>query len=178
MLLIAFIVLSLFLLVTQTVLFSFLPAWMGAPDLIFLLVVYLAYHYDFVKGAVLVFFMGLLLDIYSGILVGIYPTIYLVIFFFLKILSRHVANETTYQAPLVVISYLFNTSAIFIIASLFAPAAEIDWSWRAMLLQLLMLAIMVIPFFALCDRYASFVTKKMARWKTYGLQGGSNRFKS
>jgi rod shape-determining protein MreD len=178
MLFIAFIILSLFLLVSQTVIFSFLPAWMGTPDLIFLLVVYLAYQYDFVKGAILVFFMGLLLDIYSGVLVGIYPTIYLLIFFFLKIVSRHVANETTYQAPLVVISYLFNAGAIYTTASLFAPAAEIDWSWRTMLLQLLMLAIMVIPFFALCDRYVSFVTKKMTRWKTFGLQGGSNRFKS
>ena len=67
MLIFAFIVFSLFLFVLQNTLFAELPAWLGRPDLIFLLVVFLAYRFEAIKGAVLVFLIGLFMDIFSGI---------------------------------------------------------------------------------------------------------------
>lgn len=178
MLIISFIVFGFFIFTLQTTLFPLLPTWIGRPDLVFLLVVFLAYRFDTIKGAALVFFIGLLLDVFSGIFLGIYPTIYLLIFFVLKMLSRHIANEATYQAPLAVISYLFSACCVFIISSLLAPEIQLDWSWRTMLLQILMLAIIAMPFFLLCELYMNFCTTKLGRWRPLKLKGSGNRFKS
>jgi rod shape-determining protein MreD len=178
MLFISFLVFGLLLFVMQTTLFSMLPAWLGRPDLIFLLIVFLAYRFDAIKGAVLVFLIGQLLDIFSGVFLGIYPTVYLLVFFILKILSRHIANESTFQAPLAIISYLFTASSIFILSTMLAPDALIKWSWRIMLLQLIMLTVVAIPFFALCDLYMTFCTKKLVNWRPFRLPTGGNRFKS
>ncbi len=178
MLIFSFIVFSLFLFVLQTTLFQALPAWLGRPDLLFLLVVFLAFRFDAIKGAALVFFIGLLIDVFSGIFLGIYPTIYLLVFFTLKILSKHMANESTFQAPLAVLSYLITASSIFVISSLMAPGAHIEWSWRIMLLQSIMLAVVTIPFFSLCDLYMTFCSNKMVRWRPFKLRGSGNRFRS
>ena len=169
-----FIVFGVFLLVLQTTLFSFLPSWFGRPDLVYLLVVFLAYRFDAVRGAILAFFMGLLLDVFSGVFLGIYPTVYILVFFILKILSKQIANETTYQVPLTVISYLFSASCIFIITSLLAPETHLEWSWRALILQIVMLAVIAIPFFFLCDACLNFCTKK----HSFSMKSSGNRFKS
>jgi rod shape-determining protein MreD len=178
MLVFSFVIFSLIIFALQTTLFPLLPTWLGRPDLIFLLVVFLAYRFDSVKGAAVVFFIGLLLDVFSGIFLGIYPTIYLLIFFVLKMLSKHIANETTYQAPLAVVSYLFYACCVFVSTSLLAPEIELDWSWRTMLLQILMLAIIAMPFFLLCELYMNFCTTTLRGWRPFRLKDSSNRFKS
>jgi rod shape-determining protein MreD len=173
-----FIVFGVFLLVLQTTLFSSLPSWFGRPDLVYLLIVFLAYRFDTIKGAFLAFFMGLLLDVFSGVFLGIYPTIYILVFFILKILSKQIANETTYQVPLTVISYLFSASCIFITTSFLAPEMKLVWSWRALMLQIIMLAVIAIPFFFTCDAYLHFCTKKFSRLRSLSIKGSGNRFKS
>ena len=178
MLFIPFLVFGLLLFVMETTLFSLLPVWFGRPDLIFLFIVFLAYRFDAIKGAVLVFFIGLLMDIFSGVFVGIYPTVYLLVFFTVNILSKHIANESTFQAPLAIISYLVSASTIFIISAMLAPEALIEWSWRTMLLQVIMLTVIAIPFFSICDLYLTFCTKKLTTWRPFRLPTGGNRFKS
>jgi len=178
MLFISFLVFGLLLFVMQTTLFALLPTWFGRPDLIFLFIVFLAYRLDAIKGAVLAFFIGLLMDIFSGVFIGIYPTVYLLVFFILKILSKHIANESTFQAPLAIISYLLSASGVFIISAMLAPDALIEWSWRIMLLQIIMLTVVAIPFFSLCDLYLTFCTKKLVNWRPFRLPPGGNRFKS
>ena len=177
MLIFSFIVFSLILFVLQTTLFAELPAWLGRPDLLFLVVVFLGFRFDIIKGAMLVFFIGLLMDIFSGIFLGIYPTVYLLVFFILKILSKHLANETTFQAPLAVLSYLFTASCIFVTSSLLAPEAHMEWSWRIMLLQSIMLAVVAIPFFSLCDLYMTFCSNKVVKWRPFKLRGSGNKFR-
>ena len=178
MLFISFLVFGLLLFVMETTLFSLLPVWFGRPDLIFLFIVFLAYRFDAIKGAALVFFIGLLMDIFSGVFVGIYPTVYLLVFFIVNILSKHIANESTFQAPIAIISYLLSASTIFIISAMLAPEALIEWSWRTMLLQVIMLTVIAIPFFSICDLYLTFCTKKLTTWRPFRLPTGGNRFKS
>ncbi len=177
MIIFSFIALSLLLFVLQTTLFAELPAWLGRPDLLFLLVVFLAFRFDAIKGAALVFFIGLLMDIFSGIFLGIYPSIYLLVFFTLKILSKHMANESTFQAPLAVLSYLITASSIFVISSLMAPGAHIEWSWRIMLLQSIMLTVVAIPFFSLCELYRNYCSNKVVKWRPFKIRGSSNEFR-
>lgn len=173
-----FLVLSVFLLTMQTVLFQHLPPWLGKPDLLFLLVVFLAYRIDIIPGAVLVLLIGFFIDIFSGVFLGLYPSIYLFIFFLLKATSKHIAlNETAYQAPFAVISYLFAESALYISISILAPDNTPEWSWRSMLLQLLLLAVLAMPLFGFFDSYMALCTKKLAQLLPLTRKSG-NRFKS
>ena len=95
------------LLTIQTTLFHILPAWIGRPDLLFILVIFLATDMETFKGALLVLLFGFLMDIFSGIYLGMYPLLYLLLFFAIKTLSRHVVLvEIVHQVPLVVVSYL------------------------------------------------------------------------
>ncbi|MEW6595493.1 MAG: rod shape-determining protein MreD [Thermodesulfobacteriota bacterium] len=133
-------------LILQTTLLHDLPAWIGQPDLLFLLIVFAATHLDLFRGAVLSLLLGLLMDIFSGIFLGLYPLTYLLVFFVLKGSTRHLAfTEALHQVPLIVISYLFANSAIYVIASVLAPEAALTWDWGGMLQQIIIMSVVCIP---------------------------------
>lgn len=137
-------------LLLQTTLLHDLPAWMGQPDLLFLLIVFAATHLDLFRGAVLALLLGLLMDIFSGIFLGVYPLTYLLVFFVLKASTRHLAfTDTLHQIPLIVISYLFGNAAIYVISSILAPEAVLSWGWGNMLQQLVIMSVVCIPAFGL-----------------------------
>lgn len=161
MLIISFLSLGSFLLILQTTLFHFLPAWIGKPDLLFTLIIFLAIGIDAYKGAILALLLGLLVDIFSGIYLGLYPVTYLSLFFILKGASEHLAiDESAHQVPLVVISYIITSSGIFIFASMLAPENDINWSWSSILLQILILSIISVPLFNIYHGLLSFCKKK------------------
>ena len=142
--------LGIFLLTLQTTLLHILPDWLGRPDLLFLLIVYLGTHLDIFKGAVLALLFGLLMDIFSGIFLGLHPVIYLLLFFTLKTIARHLAiTEPVHQVPLVALSYMLTSSSIFIFASMLTAQPELNWLWGKIILQLLILSIICMPFFHL-----------------------------
>ncbi|HSR37166.1 MAG TPA: rod shape-determining protein MreD [Desulfurivibrionaceae bacterium] len=136
-------------LVLQTTLLHDLPAWLGQPDLLFLLIVFAATHLDLVRGAILALLLGLLMDIFSGIFLGLYPLTYLLVFFVLKGATRHLAfTAALHQVPLIVISYLFGNAAIYVITSILAPEATLSWGWGNMLQQLIIMSVVCIPCFS------------------------------
>ncbi len=150
MIVFSFLVLGTLLLTLQTTLLPALPDWVGRPNLLFLLVVFLSVHMDVYKGAVLVLLFGLIMDIFSGIFLGLHPVIYLLLFFSLKAISRHLSiMESLHQVPMLAVSYLFASSGIYIFATILAPENPLDWSWGAELLELLILCIICIPCFSL-----------------------------
>jgi len=143
-----FFLLGAFLLIFQTTLLHALPEWFGRPNLLFLLIVFIATNLDLFKGAVLALLFGLLMDIFSGVFLGLHPIVYLVLFFVLQRISKHLAtNEAVHQMPLVAFSYLFSASSIFIFATILAPESKIYWAWGTEILQVLILAVICIPFF-------------------------------
>ena len=151
-------------LILQTTLLHDLPAWMGQPDLLFLLIVFAATHLDLFKGAVLALLLGLLMDIFSGIFLGLYPLTYLLVFFVLKGITRHLAfTEAIHQVPLIVISYLFANSVIYITTSILAPQTDIAWAWGNMLLQILIMAAICIPAFSVFRWLQSRLTPKSGK---------------
>ncbi len=148
MLVSVFFFLGVFLLILQTTLFQVLPEWAGKPDLLFVLIVFLAIRMDMIKGAVLVLLFGLLMDIFSGIYLGLHPVIYLMLFFALNSVTKHLAiNESVHHVPIVIISYLLACSGIYIFASILSPANDLVWSWGQLFLQIVILAIITAPFF-------------------------------
>lgn len=136
-------------LILQTTLLHDLPGWMGRPDILFLLIVFAATHLDLFRGAVLALLLGLLMDIFSGIYLGLYPLTYLLVFFVLHGATRHLAfTEALHQVPLIIISYLFANSAVYVIASILAPQADVSWAWGNMLMQILIMSVVCIPCFS------------------------------
>lgn len=161
MLILSFLSLGTFLLILQTTLFHVLPDWIGKPDFLFTLIVFLAIGIDAYKGAILALLLGLLVDIFSGIYLGLYPVAYLVLFFVLKGASEHLAiDESAHQVPLVAISYIITSCGIFIFASILTPESNIDWSWSSLLLQILILFIISIPLFNIYNGLLSLCQKK------------------
>ncbi len=178
MLILTFLLLGAALLIIQTTIFPLLPAWMGNPDLLFLLVVYIAIRLDIFQGAVLVLLLGLLMDIFAGVFLGLYPVIYLLLFFLLQGLSRHlVIDETVHQAPLAVASYLFASCGLYLFATILAPDAILNWSWRDIILSALILAVIAIPFYQFCSWSHELARKGINKSRFTRAKSG-NRFRA
>lgn len=173
-----FLILGILLLVMQTTLFQVLPPWLGRPDPLFILIVFIAYRLNFFQGALLVFCLGLITDIFSGVFLGMYPIVYLLVFLVLKIISQYIAvNESIYQIPLAAVSYLLSFSGIFIVAGLLAVDNFPEWAWGQVLLQILLLLVIGIPCFAVFDFILALLSKKEFI-KRFLRPSGGNRFTS
>jgi cell shape-determining protein MreD len=145
-----FILLGTSLLILQTSLFPCFPGWFSQLDPLFILIVFIAVHIDIIRGTVLTIYFGMFTDILSGVYSGLHPIVYLALLFFIKGLSRIlVLSESPHQIPLVISSYLFTSCFIYIITSSLAPEAALHWSWPALFIRFLMLALITIPCFKL-----------------------------
>jgi rod shape-determining protein MreD len=177
MIIVFFLMVGIGLLVLQTSLLPLLPDWLGRPDLLFILIVYAALRLETYHGAVLILFFGLLLDIFSGPFLGLYPMIFLMLFVVLKTLAVNLAiHESVHQVPLTLTSFLFASSALYLFASLLLPENTIIWSWRGILLQLLMLAIFTIPLFNFFDLLRTRFRRRQRSYSSLQIQSG-NRLK-
>jgi rod shape-determining protein MreD len=153
MLITAFTILGAFLLVLQTTIFARMPHWLGSPDLLFLLVLFMATKIDTQRGIILTMIFGMMMDIFSGFVPGLYPTVYLGLFVTIKYISRHViVDEPTHQPPLTAASYLATSGCIYLYLTLFNPGLDILWSWRDLILQMFILTILSLPSFHLLNR--------------------------
>jgi len=172
-----FLGLGVLLLVTQTTIFPSLPAWIGKPDLLFILVIFLALRMPVFQGAVLTLFFGLLMDIFSGIFLGLYPVMYLVVFTVVQLIARQLAiGDAAYQIPLVVASYLFMNSVVFMGTTMLEPDEIMHWSWPDLLLRLLILAVMAMPLFFIFDWLMGWFDQGRPRWSPFGAARSVNRF--
>lgn len=177
MFIVIFLILGILILVVQTTFLQLVPGWLGQPDILFLLIVYIACQKEILAGAVSILLLGLLLDVFSGVFLGLYPVIYLLIFVFIKGISRKVAiNEFAYQVPLAVISYLLVSIFMFIFSYSLAPDSPPQWAWGTIILQLLMLAVIGAPVFGVFDIIMDFYRSTSAAGHFLGSKS-SNRFK-
>ena len=153
MLIAVFIILGAFLLVLQTTIFVRIPEWLGNPNLLFLLVLFMATKVDNHRGIILTMIFGLMMDIFSGFVPGLFPAVYLGLFVTIKYISHHVVvDEPLQQPPLAAACYLTSSGAIYLYMLIFNPGTDIVWSWSALLLQMFILAILSLPSFHLLSR--------------------------
>jgi rod shape-determining protein MreD len=148
MLTLVFITLGSFLLVLQTSLFANLPAWIGNPDLLFLLVVFLAARMANFRGFFLTLILGLLMDIFSGVTPGLFPVLFGGLFLTIKFLSRQIIfDEPAHQPALAAISYLICQSIIYLYLLASNRDIDLSWSWHDLLLATLIQAVLALPLF-------------------------------
>lgn len=172
-----FFALGVLLLLAQTSIFPAMPSWIGNPDLLFILVIFVSLRLPAFQGGALILLFGLLMAIFSGIFLGLYPLIYLAVFSVVRLISGQLAiGEVTYQIPLVVACYLFMSSVVFMVTSVLAPEGILHWSWPALLLQMLMLAVLTMPLFYLFDEFMGWFDQRRPRWSLVGSASSGNRF--
>ncbi len=148
MLVVVFFVLELFLVSIQTTLLPFLPHALGQPDLIFILVAFIGYRFDWISGLGLVFLIGWMLDVVSSLYIGVYPVQYLLVFVILKFVASHSSlREEMYQVPLTAVFYLISQLVVLFFFSQFAPGNQTLWSWTKMIQDTIILLIATIPCF-------------------------------
>ena len=177
MLIFSFLLLGATLLTIQTTIFTMLPSWMGNPDLLFLLIIFIAIRFDLFKGALLALLFGLMTDIFAGIFLGLYPVIYLLLFFLLQTISQHlIINETAHQSPLAATCYLLTCGSIYIFATILAPDAPLVWSWRDIILQMLILSVIATPFYHFCNNLHEFVQEGIKN-RSFNRSNTGNRFR-
>jgi rod shape-determining protein MreD len=177
MFIIAFLLLGILSIVLQTTFLQLLPNWLGKPDILFLLIVYISCQSDILRGSVVILLLGLLMDVFSGVFLGLYPVIYLLVFAFIKGISRKVAiNEFAYQVPLAVISYLFVSIGMYLFSYSLGPDTPPQWFWGTILLQLLMLAVIGAPVFGIFASIMNFCRSASAAGRLPGSKS-ANRFK-
>lgn len=164
MLISVFIILGAFLLVIQTTIFVQIPHWLGNPDLLFLLVLFMATRIDTYRGIILTMLFGMMMDIFAGFVPGLFPAVYLGLFVTIKYISRHIiVDEPIHQPPLAATCYLASSGAIYLYMAIFYPETNIFWSWRDLLLQMFILTILSLPFFQLLNRLVARVKAENGR---------------
>ncbi len=143
---ITFLFLGLFFIGLQTTLLQFLPKWMGIPDLLFLLIVFISIHFPTATGITLTFIFGILLEALSGYFLGIYAIAYFLVFLIIKGLSTGLAiDESNHQPPIVALTYLMANGIVYLCTAMLADNPLNHWGWGEILQRLLIITILVVP---------------------------------
>lgn len=169
MLVIVFMMLGLVLIVLQTTVFMLNPLWVASPDLYYILVAYLAYRLDLLRGLIIIFPLSWTLDVFSGVVLGTYPTICFGAFFLLKIMAAKIpVRESLYQIPMIGVSYLVISRVVHLGLSFFEPGAIAPWSWVDMGIRVSLMILLAFPLFRFFEMiykrfHRSFIPYKILR---------------
>ncbi|SDP25319.1 rod shape-determining protein MreD [Desulforhopalus singaporensis] len=155
------------LVVAQTTILQFLPSWLGRPDFLYIFVAFIAYRFAWIPGIVTVFSLGWIVDVIAGIQLGFYPLQCLITFATLKTLThKSPVKETTYQIPLVGLSYFAVQMLLYFVYSLASPELLSEWSWGVMLQRTALITVSAIPVFVLCTKFYEYLLKKQLKAKS------------
>lgn len=171
--------LGILLLVLQTTVFHLLPSWLGRPDLLFLLLVFICLYFEAGRGLILILLLGILVDVFSGIHLGLHSLAYLLLFLVIRTMVRNLAiQDSIHQIPLVIVGFLGTASFVHLLGSLLAPENPVIWTWPQLLQNIIILAIVCLPFFHLCRRLLTLMEERPPLSFVALRRRPPNRFKS
>ncbi|MEA2116165.1 MAG: hypothetical protein U9P36_12405 [Thermodesulfobacteriota bacterium] len=174
MLIVAFLITGLLLIVLQSTVFMFTPTWAAAPDFYYILVAYLAYRLDLLRGLVILLPLSCILDVFSGTILGMYPAICFLGFFLLKFISIKLpVRESLYQVPLVAVSYLVVSWIVFWFLDFMQPDTLVDWSWPLMLLRAALIILFSFPLFRFFEFLSRFLRGRFFSMKLRRSRSGN-----
>ncbi len=161
MLMLSFSLVGISLVVCQASIFYLFSSWLGSPDLVFILIAFMAYRFDWLRGLCLVLVLSWVMDVISGLYLGTYPLLYLFLFVSLKFFKeKSPVKEVAYQVPLVGVAFLAEYSGMYAIYSLVLPGILPEWSWARILQETLILTVATIPCFLLYNSLFEYMSKR------------------
>jgi len=173
----AFLMVGLFLIVFQTTILQTLPTWFGSPDLMFILVVFIAYRFDSLRGFFLSFMFGWMMDVASGLYLGVFVIEYLLVFIIVNTLTKNSPiKESAYQVPLVGLSYFLAQLLLYASLAMMVEDTLAPWSWSKMLREAIILTVATIPCFILFNSLYEFLQKRKTVSRVARRKAG-NRFR-
>ena len=177
MILLGFFLISLLLVVLQVSILMPTPVWPLAPDLYYVLMAYLAYRVDLLRGVILLFPLGCMLDLFSGTIPGLYPAICFGGYGILKLMALKLpVRKSLYQIPMVGVSYLLISWIIFVFLFLLKTETIIPWSWPAILSRALLVTLLARPLFACFEKYRKFLAQGWRPLSRIRIRSG-NRYR-
>lgn len=173
----AFVLVGIFLVIIQTTILQILPSWFGFPDLIFILVAFAAFRFDWLRGSIITFSLGWMMDVVSGIYLGMYVVKYLVVFFILNLLTQNSpVKESAYQVPMVGVSYFLIQIGTYAALTLAAAELVSPWSWNRVAMETIILMIATVPCFLLFNSLYEYLLTRRVAPRVVKKRGG-NRFR-
>ncbi len=177
MLIVGFSFLGLLLIILQTTLFMLTPTWAAAPDLYYIMIAYLAYRIDLLRGLVILLPLSCVLDVFSGTVIGMYPAICYGGYLLLKFISAKMpVRESLYQIPLVAVSFLVVHWLVFEVLNFVLPDVLIPWSWPLMLIRAGLIVLFSFPLFRLFEFLNHHLLGKFSTLKILRSRSG-NQFR-
>lgn len=157
----AFLLIGMFLIVMQTTVLQILPDWFGFPDLLFILIAFIAFRFDWLRGCLLAFVLGWMMDVVSGIYLGVFAVKYVVVFFMLFLLTQNSpVKESAYQVPLVGGSYFIVQIGFYMMLSMTSDDLVSSWSWNRMGRETIILMIATVPCFLLFNSLFEYLLQR------------------
>lgn len=158
----------------QTTVFQAFPEWVGVPDLLFLLIVFLALHGKSWTSAVLVVLFGIGIEVCSGYFLGLYAVAYLLVFFIIKGLSASFALDVlNHQPPLVALVFLFANAFVYLSSLMLSEESPTPWGWGAILQRVLIVTILVIPVTRCFSSIMSWCDRRRKQRTLFGPKKGN-----
>ncbi|MBU4041802.1 MAG: hypothetical protein KJ900_02750 [Proteobacteria bacterium] len=165
MLIFSFLLVGITLVVAQTSIFQFFPSWLGNPDLLYILIAFIAYRFDWLRGLLLVILLSWIMDVVSGLYLGTYPLLYFFLFLSLKIFKENSpVKEAVYQIPLVGFVFIVEYSCFYSFYSLVLPGILPEWSWMQIFQETFILIVATIPCFLLYNSLFEHMSKRRFRF--------------
>lgn len=158
---VSFLIVGIILIGFQISIFQTMPSWLGSPDLVFILVAFLAYRFDMLRGLFLSFALGWMMDVVSGIYLGTYLVEYLSFFVVLNMLTANSpVKESAYQVPLVGAGYFLCQLILYLILSVMITDEMQPWSWSRVVKETIILTVATIPCFLLFNNLNEYLLKR------------------
>ncbi len=157
----SFFVLGIVLIVLETTLLQSFPLWIGRPDFVYILVAFTAYRFAWLPGLLMTFSLGWIMDSLTGVNLGVYPLECLAVFACLKALTtNNPLRASTYQIPLVGLSYFFVQLVTYFLYSFTLPDFLPEWSWGRIFGETGILMVATIPCFLLLKALSEYLQKR------------------
>lgn len=173
----SFLILAVFLVVAQTTFLHFLPYWMGRPDFIFILIAFIAYKFDWLRGGILAFLSGWMLDVVAGAFLGADVIECVMLFILLRLVTQNnPIRQSAYQIPLIGLSYFLVQLLISTFYSFTEAGSTSTWSVGVMVQETIIIIFAAIPSFLLFNVLYEFVGHYQSKSSVARRKTG-NRFR-
>lgn len=168
---------GVFLVVLQTTILQMLPVWLGNPDLVLILVAFVAYRFDWLRGVFLVFSFGWMMDVVAGSYPGLFVFEYLFVFGVLSVLTRNSPlKESAYQVPLVGLGYFLVQFLLYTSLTMIDSESLPPWSWSRLIRETLVVMVATIPCFVLFNSLYESLHQRRSMSRIIQRKSG-NRFR-